>query len=167
MRRAAAYIFVFAAMAAAMGACSNETCDQNQASLPLATFHDYATGKEVSLAGIEIGAIGAPGDSLLNDTASVASRVYLPFSMTADETSFYFRYRGLAPSSYDTLRFAYTRQPYFASEACGAMYRYRIQTMSHTRHLLDSVALLDSVVTNLDVPVMQLYFTTTPAAPRP
>lgn len=139
--------------------CSNETCDQNQSALPLAVFRDAATGASVSVRGLAVGAVGAPGDSLLLDTAQTASQVYLPFDMTASETVFFLRY---AAGEADTLRVAYDRQPYFASEACGAMYRFRIRRLEHTSLLLDSVAVTDSLVTNLDRPCMALYLRTAP-----
>ena len=50
--------------------------------------------------------------------------------------------------------------PYFASEDCGAMYRYNITGVSHTSWLLDSVAVIDSAITNTDFQRIQLYYAT-------
>ena len=58
------------------------------------------------------------------------------------------------------MEFGYTSEPYFASEECGAMYRYRIHTMRNTFHLLDSVVIVDSLITNADVVTLKFYFRT-------
>ena len=40
------------------------------------------------------------------------------------------------------------------------MFRYSISRISHTHNLIDSVALLDSTVTNLDLELIRIYFRT-------
>ncbi len=40
------------------------------------------------------------------------------------------------------------------------MYRYYITEMTHTTHLIDSVAITDSLVTNLDVERIKIFFRT-------
>lgn len=45
------------------------------------------------------------------------------------------------------------------------MMRYRITSVTYTRHLLDSVAVIpsDSVITNADIENLRLYFKTSSA----
>lgn len=144
-----------------LSACSNVGCTENRNSVPLAGFYSMATKKAVSIDSLEVGGIGAPGDSLLLTPGFTVEQLYLPFRSTMSSTSFYFRYlskkygtQGLA----DTLRFEYTSHPYFASEDCGAMYHYQITDFSYTTHLIDSVAVIDSLITNIDRQSIQIYF---------
>lgn len=151
------------AAAAMLAACSNVGCTENRSSLPLAGFYSSVTHDAITPDSIEIGGLGAPGDSLLVDVKSRVSQVYLPFRSTAETTVFYIRYKAKAldyPELVDTLRFGYESQPYFDSEDCGAMYHYRIGSMSHTTHLIDSVAVTDSLITNIDRETIQIYFRT-------
>ena len=40
------------------------------------------------------------------------------------------------------------------------MYRYTITRLSYTQHLIDSVAVTDSLVTNTDIKRLKIYFRT-------
>lgn len=142
---------------AVLASCGSEGCTDNQTSVPLAGFYSYTNGQAITVGDISIGGIGAPNDSLIVDGESVGN-VYLPFRPGRDETAFFFRYNG--GNIADTVTFRYTTIPFFASEDCGAMYRYRITGVNHTHWLLDSVAVLDSMITNIDIQRLQLYFTT-------
>ena len=90
--------------------------------------------------------------------------VYLPMRSTKETTAWCFHYtqEGLDdPSLNDTISFRYTSEPFFASEECGAMYYYRITEMENTFHLVDSVVILDSLITNVDSTRIQIFFRTT------
>lgn len=149
-------------------ACSTTGCTDNRSSIPLAGFYAYDTGSSISLDSIDVGGIGAPADSLLLAAGHTAREVYLPLRAEKTATAFCFAYRYKAldyPELNDTLTFHYDATPYFASEECGAMYRYRINEVVYTRHLLDSVAIIpdDSIITNADIENLRLYFKTSPA----
>lgn len=148
--------------------CNTTGCTDNRSSLPQAGFYDLSTLNAISIDSITIGGIGAPGDSLLLDCQK-ASSVYLPFRQTASDVAFFLAYKQKAldfPELIDTLRFAYDPITYFASEECGAMLRYRIRTITHTTHLLDSVAVIpaDSIITNADLENLKLFFRTSTSA---
>lgn len=64
------------------------------------------------------------------------------------------------PAFNDTVSFEYTSQPFFASQECGAMYIYKIKRVEHTTHLLDSVVVVDSTITNTDIERLRFYFRT-------
>lgn len=64
------------------------------------------------------------------------------------------------PAIADTLTFKYERIPYFVSEDCGAMYRYRVVEFESTHYMIDSIALVDSVITNVNRQTIQIYFRT-------
>lgn len=150
------------AMALLMSGCNTSGCTDNKASIPLAGFYSNETLSAISVSQISIGGVDAPNDSLIVDNAS-ASQVYLPFRADTDATQYYIHYhsRGIDDPAYnDTLTFCYNRLPYFASEECGAMYRYEVYEFSTTYHLIDSVAMVDTCITNADRETIQIYFRT-------
>lgn len=149
-----------------MVSCSATGCTDNQNSLPLAGFYSMGDGSKITPDSIAIEGIGAPDDSLLLSPGTRVSELYLPFRSTRPSTSFCIQYREQAlnyPQLYDTLTFDYDAIPYFASEECGAMYHYKVTRFSYTRHLVDSVAVTDSLITNVDRETIQIYFRTATA----
>ncbi len=148
---------------ALMSGCNTDGCYDNQNSIPLAGFYSYQTKKAVSVDSITMGGVGAPNDSLLLNNASSVSTVYLPLRSTQSSTSFFIHYEQKALCDTrlnDTISFHYNSIPYFESEDCGAMFRYEITSYEYTRHLIDSVALLDNEVTNADIERVRIYFRT-------
>ena len=146
--------------------CNTAGCTDNQNSLPLAGFYSMSTGEAISVDSIAVWGVGAPGDSLLLSASTSASQLYLPLRSSADETSFCFAYRQTAldyEDFQDTITISYTSQPWFISEDCGAGYRHTITSLRHTYHLIDSVGLTDSTVTNIDREIMRIYFRTADA----
>lgn len=146
--------------ATTLGSCNTSGCIENQNSIPLAGFYSYTTGQAISIDSVAIGGVGAPDDSLLN-TGRAVSTIYLPLRSTAHTTSFYIRYLqrnmdGMA----DTISFSYDSEPRFVSEDCGAMYFYRITSVSHTSLLIDSIGITDSLITNADIERIRIYFRT-------
>lgn len=153
-------IIAICSAACIVAGCNSSGCINNQNSLPLAGMYSYATLTQVSIPGLTIGGVGAPDDSLIVNKGTVSS-AYLPFRSTQSETSFFFHYNqeGIDNDAFnDTITFAYSSLPYFASEECGAMYRYKITDIIYTKHLIDSVGILDSVITNIDRERIRIYF---------
>lgn len=151
--------------AAFLTGCNSSGCLDNRNSLPLAGFYDASTGDAVSVSGLSIGGVGAPGDSLLADAGKNIHSIYLPFRSTQDETTFVFSTKAktnvaeepddMVLSDYVTFR--YESIPYFASADCGAMYRYRILAVDHTSLFIDSVGIIDSLITNTDMERIKIY----------
>lgn len=147
----------------AVSGCNTSGCLDNRNALPLAGFYSSATGKTISVDSVEIGGVGAPNDTLLATARYAISQTYLPFRATRDTTSFYIRYVSHVlnrPELYDTLTFAYTSHPELMSEECGVSYVYHITGLEHTFHLIDSVTVTDSIVNNLDMERIHIYFRT-------
>lgn len=142
--------------------CNSSGCMENQSSIPLAGFYSAGTEERVVIDSIKVYGLGAPGDSAL--TSSVrASQVYLPLRSSAESTAFCFRYlqKDLdTPQLIDTLTLDYDSEPRFVSEECGAMYFYHVRRLTHTRHLIDSVAMPDSLIDNVDIERLKIYFLT-------
>lgn len=166
-----AVITVITLLSAALGGCNTSGCLDNQNSLPLAGFYASETGSPVSLDSLDIGGVGAVADSLLVKAGQSVSSVYLPLRSQKDFTEFFIHYaypeQGLDDETLnDTIGFTYTSQPYFASEECGAMYRYKVSRLDYTTHLIDSVILVDSLITNVDTERLRIYFKVTTMEPE-
>lgn len=151
---------------ASMQSCSDSACLDNKSAIPLAGFYDSSTRRAIKVDSLQIGGVNAPNDSLLLDNKS-ADEVFLPMRSAYTSTSFYIHYTSLGlrdPALNDTLVFDYESLPYFASDECGAMYIYRVRKFSYTRHLIDSIGIVDSLITNANKQYMHIYFRTTRAA---
>lgn len=156
-------ITVMTLLTTAFAGCNTSGCLDNQNSLPLAGFYASETGAPVSLDSLDIGGVGAVDDSLLLKAGRAASSVYLPLRSQKDFTEFFVHYaypeQGLDDQALnDTIGFTYASEPYFASEECGAMYRYKVSRLDYTTHLIDSVVLVDSLITNVDTERLRIYF---------
>lgn len=157
-------IAIIAAVAASLlcQGCNTSGCTDNQNSLPLAGFYS-SFGDAISIPDLDISGVGQQTDSLLYTSGTSLHLVYLPFRSKYTTTSYAFHYtqEGLdSPEYNDTISFAYTSAPYFASEECGAMLTYTITQMSYTRHLIESVEIVDSLITNTDIERIKIYFRT-------
>jgi hypothetical protein len=145
-----------------MAGCNTAGCIDNQSSIPLAGFYSMSTLKSISVDSLTIGGIGAPNDSLLIDNATV-SQVTLPFRAATSTTAFFIHYNHKALSNSrlnDTITFNYDAYPYFASEECGAMYQYHITKVAYTKHLIDSIGIVDSVISNVDLERIHIFMRT-------
>lgn len=156
-------LLILAAGAAFLAGCNTEGCLDNQSALPLAEFYASASKEVISLGTLRISGVGAPGDSILAEAGTPYSRVYLPMRSAKTSTAWCFEYTqpGLdLPELNDTIKFDYTSTPFFASEECGAMYFYHIDKCRYTTHLIDSVVVADSLITNTDMVRIRIYFRT-------
>lgn len=155
------YIVLLLTILPVVQGCSTSGCSDNQTCVPRAGFYSYSTGSKITVDSISIGGVGAPNDSLL--VTLRAGETQLPLRANYPTVSFFFRYLQKDLQDYgvvDTLTIDYTTIPYFADEDCGAMFRYTINDIRHTSNLIDSVAMLDSVITNVDLEQIQIYFRT-------
>lgn len=146
--------------------CSGNECYENHSALPLASFFSATTMQPVTVQGLEIYGIGAPGDSVLYTNQNL-SQAYLPFRLWQDTTQYVFSYEGVvsgyegqdyipeAPT--DTITFIYKPKEWFASPACGAMYIYEMKDVSHSSFLIDSIA-YNEVITNENVTNIKIFF---------
>lgn len=148
-----------AAIAAALAAgCSGEGCLDNRNSLPLAGFYSAETHEAVSISGLTVGGVGAPNDSLLlsNETAG---QVYMPFRASSSEVTFSFSAHVADDMTLtDFVTFGYQTITYFDNADCGAMYRYRITSVTHDGALIDSIGIVDSLITNTESQRIKIFF---------
>lgn len=140
------WIVAAAAGLTLMASCSGEGCINNRNSIPLAGFYDLATEQKVSVSRMPVYGLGAPNDSSLLDTARNSSQVYLPLRGAMTSTAFVFDGGPIK----DTLTISYEAYPYYDGEDCGAMWRYLIHDVAHTRNFIDSVLVTDPLITNIE-----------------
>lgn len=152
-----------AALVLAAASCNSAGCTDNGSAIPLAGFYSSATGEAISIDSIDIFGVGAPADSALLRSNAGVGKVYLPMHASATQTAWRIVYRQKALAEYDlydVLTIDYEPIPYFASHECGAMYIYRVRSLTCTDNLIDSVTLTDSLITNIDIENLQIYFRT-------
>lgn len=153
-------VVVVVATALVVSGCNTAGCLENRNSVPLAGFYASATGDNIQLQNVQINGLGNDTVALMKPTQRV-SQVYLPMRSTQPSTTWVISYKDEAldsPEYNDTISFHYDSEPFFASEECGVIYKYHIQRLDATNHLIDSVVLADSVITNVDVEQIRIYF---------
>lgn len=143
--------------------CNTSGCTDNRSSILLAGFYSSSTLRAISVDSLEMGGVDAPDDSLLINIDERLQQVYMPLRSQQSTTSFCFHYASKAldyPELNDTVTLDYTGEPYFASEECGAMYRYHVHRLEYTTHLIDSIAMPDSLINNANIERMKIFFRT-------
>lgn len=159
-----------AAIAMLAAGCNTSGCLDNRNAIPLAALYSSATGQAITLSGLQISGVGAPGDSILVRPEQSVGEIYLPMRSQHNSVQWCFHYtqKGLDdPALNDTISFTYTSLPYFASAECGASYRYTITGHSTTTHLIDSLVVMDSLITNVDKVRIGIYLRTAEPEPEP
>ncbi len=142
--------------------CNTSGCTDNRSSILLAGFYSSSTLRAITVDSLEMGGVDAPDDSLLVDIDQRLNQVYMPLRSDNTSTQFCFHYASKAldyPELNDTVTLEYSSEPYFASEECGAMYRYHVQRLEYT-HIIDSIALPDSLINNANIERMKIFFRT-------
>lgn len=145
--------------------CNTDGCTDNASALPLMAFYSMSTKTPIVLDSIDFGGVGTPDDSLLVKSGESVMNLYLPFRFEKESTTFRIHYDYKEqelddPALDDVVTFYYTSRPYFASEECGAYYEYTIKKVEYTRHLIDSIGVSDSVITNVDRERIQVFIRT-------
>lgn len=153
---------LWAAVAAIQFAgCNSSGCTENRSAVPLAAFYASSTAAEIQLDSVSIHGVGAPRDSILSAAGVAVSQVYLPMRPTEPSVEWCLSYKWKQfddPWFNDTITITYDSEPYFASEECGAFYRYRITSLTCTDRLIDSVKVVDPLVTNVDKVYIKIFF---------
>ena len=162
LRRSAAPIFVMIMSIIVIAGCSTSECYDNQNSLPLAGFYSsQEKPASISLDSISILGVGAPGDSILQDSVRSLSQVYLPFRIDQNSTTYEIRYLAGLPGLYrmkDVITFNYEILPMFVSSACGTVYYYKMNSIETTHNFIDSVVCPTGEITNANVENIKIYF---------
>ncbi len=131
--------------------------------MPYAGFYDSSTGSAITLDSLQIYGLGMSEDDPISAAGERISALYLPMRSTQQSTGWIIAYKWSYldyPQLNDTIVFDYTSSPRFASEECGVIYDYHIDEYRYTTHLIDSVIVTDSLITNIDLERIKVYFRT-------
>ena len=148
-----ASLVVSLSVTAALVSCSNDNCMGNSSGIPLAAFLNE--GAKVTMQNLTVYGIGAPNDSAIIRNAS-AGQVYLPLRITAHSCQYVLDYNSDDVEN-DTITFNYDIIPYFESRECGAMYNFKITSWEFTQNEIDSVTVLNQLITNSDVVTINIH----------
>lgn len=96
-----------------MASCSNNGCEENSSSLPLAGFYSSQTKTSIAIDSLTVYGIGSPGDSAIIRNQSSTKQVYLPFDVDADCSRFVIQYNQQDLECItDTVTVCYDRVPF-------------------------------------------------------
>jgi len=108
--------------------------------------------KDTLLQNADIYGIGRE-DSLITAGKESFSKIDFPPDPNRNHCSFIFRYNGL----YDTLVFSYLRSVRLLSYECGYIQEYRNLKVEYTMHQIDSIAVVDTLISNKDDENIKIY----------
>lgn len=121
-----------------MASCSEEAdCSMNERPMMNCNIYQldpYGYAERDTLDVLTITAWGT--DSVIINNQQEVLDLTLPLRYTADSTVLVFHYAELPT---DTVIVRHTNTPYFLSMDCGYQMRQSINSISHTRHWLDSI----------------------------
>lgn len=150
-------------MSVLLSGCNTAGCTDLRSSVPRADFYASGSGGKITVDSLEITGVGVPGDSVLYGPSDRISQISLPMPPEATSVQWriaYMQSNLVALGLADTISLDFERSPWFAGEECGAMYKYRITRLRYTTNIIDSVALTDSTVINIDTQNLAIYFRT-------
>lgn len=162
LKRLAGPVVFLGIIAGLAGGCSTNECYDNQNSLPLAGFYSsQEVPVAISLDSISILGIGAPGDSILQDSVRNLSQTYLPFRIDQESTTYAILYLAGELGQlgiFDLITFNYEILPMFVSTACGTVYYYKMTSIDYTTNIIDSVTCPTGEITNANIENLKIYF---------
>ena len=152
------YVLIFCSLC--LVGCGDGSCYDNGSAVPMARFYQSGTTTQVSPTGMTVSAIGAPGDTLLVNNATV-SDLHLPLRVSTGSTQWLMTFAASDGTTVtDTVTIAYYPVEYFASVECGAMYYFDITGVTHTDNMIDSVVVSQPRVTHVDQVNLRIYLPT-------
>lgn len=95
-------------------------------------------------------------DSLLADAIPEAS-IAVPLKQDVDSTAFFLRPDSTMKNG-DTINLRYTRSLQFVSSGCGFTTYFHIDSVSYTRHYIDSIALATKKIVTTNATNLKIYY---------
>lgn len=155
MRRASigALVMLLMALSFGMSACESSDCMLSSESYCSMTFVD---GQGIAVKLQDTLTVSSTADVVIINRKLGADGMDLPLSYTASVDTFFLHY---STRLADTLWVEHQNLPYFSSMDCGTVMHYKLLGIKSTNHLIDSVRVIDSEVTNILKKNVKIYFT--------
>jgi hypothetical protein len=126
-------------MLAVSPSCEKEgVCTQSLLSVVNAGFYGWDGEQEVGVFVDRFTLYGEGKDSLLYDSMNSVTSFSFPMDMNAGSSTMILQ----ADSLVDTLVIEYTVVPALVSYECGFTITFNMSGLSHTRHFIDSIAMI-------------------------
>ena len=136
-----AALFVAVQMMGIYSSCSDSDCSMMGRSMIYCNFYtinpDTRNVQRDTLGWLTVTALGS--DSVIVNNEKNVSSVMLPLRYTSDTTALVFHYDEENPRLCDTMIIVQTNIPYFESLECGYSMRQAMNSVTHTKHQMDSV----------------------------
>lgn len=145
-----------------VASCASDGCTNTDPCVPIAQFYDSSTESTISVDSVSIYGIGAPGDSMIVSCSTVSS-FNLPLRTSVTHTDYVIHYDQSDlndPLLNDTISFDYVINPVFDNNECGVYFSFDITAYSCTSHLVDSIDVPYSHISNLGVTAVKLFMKT-------
>lgn len=100
------------------------------------------------------------GDSILINKERNVKTIMVPYGYTQKETIYVFSYSSPAFVVTDTLWVEHTNREHFISMDCGISVFSHIDTIRFTKHMIDSLAIVNSELDNDEKDNVHIYYST-------
>lgn len=154
-----------------LAGCSESDCPLNNNPMNSISFMNSATGKALTLTDtLTVTALGT--DSILINRMRGTSKLSLPLRYEGGETSYVFKYTKVKYDTLqlkplkidtiitvfkDTIGMTYTDRKHFLSMDCGIVTYFNLESIRTTRHLIDSVRLLNPAIDEYEKTNIEVY----------
>ena len=134
--------------------CNETECSESKTTILWANFYN----SDLSMHSDTLAVYGLNINSMLIDT-SVMKNISLPLKLTESSTSFVFDFfsKNDELRAKDTILFIHKNSEHFISEACGCVMFFSIDTIIHTKHKIDSIAIRNKNITNEEQENIQIF----------
>jgi len=123
---------------------------------PLFNFVTKSTLKEKSFDSLTVVALNTVrGDSIIIDNEKNVTSATLPLSYVKNKTALVFKY---SKDTIDTVWVTHTNTEHFISMDRGVAMFYHIDKVEHTKHLIDSIAIVNSEVNINEKENIRIYY---------
>lgn len=145
--------------AAALPSCSDEGCIESTISYAVASVKAGEESAGVKPKWVEVRALGYKDDTLMVDATTSLTGLSLLLNPDTTSTRLEFTFRiNEADDVVDTIDIHHTNRLYFLTIDCGCGVFSDIDTVLHTSHYINSIAIINPEVTNEKKPNLELYY---------
>lgn len=159
MKKTFTVLFILLICCPLIQSCGDSDCSLSTSSYARFDFLDSKTHKTVTLTnGATITGMITTDGSLLIDTLFNQAQTYMsvPLSYT-NQTTYVMHY---SETLRDTIRLTHQNIPFVGDIECGSMMFYKVEQLSYTTNVLDSVTLVNPDINNEEKRNFNIYYRT-------